>query len=110
DLCRARYEQEEFDNDDRIRFKGKAKAFVRTHNFLSSILPHLNTEWEQLAIFLRFLVPKLPTPEDPDLDEDIFGAIDMESYRVEAQATIDLRLEDTDGEIAPAPTGGSIGI
>jgi len=105
DLCRDRYESDAFDNDDRIEFKGNAKAFVRSYNFLSSIIPYNNTEWEQLSIFLRFLTPKLPAPDDPDLAKGILEAIDMESYRVEARQTIALTLEDDDGEIAPSPTG-----
>ena len=43
-----------------MAFKGKAKAFVRTYAFLSSILPYTNAGWEKRSIFLNFLIPKLP--------------------------------------------------
>ena len=64
-------------------FKGKAKAFVRTYGFLAAILPYTNAEWEKLSIFLNFLIPKLPAPQEEDLSKGILEAIDMDSYRVE---------------------------
>jgi type I restriction enzyme, R subunit len=67
-------------------FKGKAKAFVRAYGFLASILPYTNAEWERLAIFLNFLIPKLPAPKEEDLSKDVLEAIDMDSYRVEVRA------------------------
>ena len=52
-------------------FKGKAKAFVRTYDFLASILPYTNAAWEKLSIFLNFLIPKLPAPPEEDLARGI---------------------------------------
>ena len=52
----------ELDEDGQVEFKGQAKAFLRTYGFLAAILPYTNAEWEQLSIFLSFLVPKLPAP------------------------------------------------
>lgn len=45
---------------DKVEFKKSAKSFVRTYNFLSSILPYGSPDWEKLSIFLTLLVPKLP--------------------------------------------------
>jgi type I restriction enzyme R subunit len=104
DACRDRYDHD-LDDEQKIAFKGTAKAFVRTYAFLSAILPYTNAEWEQRSIFLKFLVPKLPAPDDPDLARGILEAIDMESYRVEAQATMEIALEDTDGPVEPPPVG-----
>ena len=59
----------ELDEDGQVDFKGKAKAFVRTYDFLASILPYTNAEWEKLSIFLNFLVPKLPAPKEEDLSK-----------------------------------------
>src|SRR5205807_277172 len=39
DVCVARY-LEQLDEDGQVDFKGKAKAFTRTYDFLSSILPY----------------------------------------------------------------------
>ncbi|MCH7226181.1 type I restriction endonuclease subunit R [Haloferula sp. A504] len=107
DACAACY-KEELDEDGQIKFKGNAKAFVRTYNFLGGILPFKNLEWEKLATFLRFLVHKLPSPEDPDLAAGIMEAIDMDSYRVEKQATNDIILEG-DETLEPVPVGGGGG-
>jgi len=103
DACVARYLQD-LDEDGQVAFKGKAKAFVRTYNFLASILPYSNASWEKLSIFLNFLIPKLPAPREEDLSRGILETIDMESYRVEVKSTLDIALEDQDGEVGPVPT------
>jgi len=94
------------DEDGQVDFKGKAKAFVRTYGFLSSILPYNNAGWEKLSIFLTLLLPKLPAPQEQDLAKGILDAIDMDSYRVEKKATLKIALADTDAEIEPVPTTG----
>ena len=85
DACVATY-NEHLDEDGQVDFKGKAKAFIRTYGFLSSILPYTQRGWEKLSIFLNFLVPKLPAPKEEDLSKGILETIDMDSYRVEKQA------------------------
>ena len=105
DACVAVY-KDQLDEDGQVDFKGKAKAFLRTYGFLSSILPYTNAEWEKLSIFLTFLVPKLPAPVEEDLAKGILEAIDMDSYRVEKQAAVKIQLADADAEIEPVPTTG----
>lgn len=105
DACVADY-RERLDEDGQVDFKGKAKAFLRAHGFLSSILPYTNAEWEKLSIFLTFLVPKLPAPVEEDLSKGILDAIDMDSYRVEKQAAVRIQLPDEDAQIDPMPTDG----
>ena len=105
DACVALY-REKLDEDGQVDFKGKAKAFLRTYGFLASILPYNNANWEKLSIFLTFLVPKLPAPAEDDLSKGILEAIDMDSYRVEKQAMLDIQLPDEDAEIDPVPTEG----
>src|SRR5207302_91635 len=68
DACVAVY-QKELDEDGQVDFKGKAKSFVRTYDFLSSVLPYTNADWEKLSIFLNFLVSKLPAPKEEDLSK-----------------------------------------
>jgi type I restriction enzyme R subunit len=104
DICVARYKQ--LDEDGQVDFKGKAKAFTRTYDFLASILPYNNAEWEKLSIFLNFLVAKLPAPEDVDLSRGILESIDMDSYRAEKQAAMKIALPDADAAIGPVPTSG----
>jgi len=96
----------QLDEDGQVDFKGKAKVFLRTYGFLSSILPYTNAEWEKLSIFLGFLVPKLPAPIEEDLSRGILESIDMDSYRVEKQAAARIQLPDADAEIAPVPAAG----
>jgi len=105
DACVATY-VEHLDEGDQVDFKGKAKAFLRTYGFLSSILPYTNAEWEKLSIFLNFLVPKLPAPKEEDLSKGILETIDMDSYRVEKREIMRVALPDADAEIEPVPAAG----
>jgi len=105
DACVAVYVSD-LDEDGQVDFKGKAKAFTRTYDFLATILPYGVKEWEKLSIFLNFLIPKLPAPIDEDLAKGILEAIDMDSYRAEKKATMAIALPDADAEIEPVPTSG----
>ena len=103
DACVAVY-RTELDENGQIEFKGKAKTFIRTYGFLSMVLPYTNAEWETHSIFLTLLIPKLPAPREEDLSRGILEAIDVDSFRVEKQMTMHIRLPDEDGEIEPVPT------
>jgi len=105
DACVAAYVSD-LDEDGQVDFKGKAKAFTRTYDFLATILPYGVQEWEKLSIFLNFLIPKLPAPKEEDLAKGILEAIDMDSYRAEKKASLAIALPDTDAEIEPVPTSG----
>jgi type I restriction enzyme R subunit len=94
------------DEDGQVDFKGKAKAFTRTYDFLGSILPYTNAAWEKLSILLNLLIPKLPAPLEEDLSAGILESIDMDSYRNEKLAAMRLILPDADAEIGPVPTEG----
>ena len=103
DACTAVYK--ELDEDGQVAFKGKAKAFVRTYNFLGSVLNYGFPDWERRSIFLTLLIPKLPAPPDVNLIDGILDSIDMESYRIEKQATISILLGDEEGTVEPVPVG-----
>ena len=103
DACTAIYKQ--LETEDQIKFKSAAKAFCRTYGFLGAILPYGNADWERLSIFLNLLIPKLPSPREDDLSHGILEAIDLESYRNEARESMSIKLEDSDSEVAPVPTG-----
>ncbi|GJL62586.1 MAG: hypothetical protein NPIRA04_12400 [Nitrospirales bacterium] len=108
DACVAVYNAQ-LDEDGQVEFKGKAKAFTRTYGFLTQVLPYTNSDWEKLSIFLNFLIPKLPAPVEEDLSKGILDSIDMDSYRVEKQATMHIQLPDADSAITPVPTAGGGG-
>ena len=103
DVCVERYR--ELDEDGQVAFKGSAKAFNRLYAFLSQILPYGNPGWEKLSIFLNFLIPRLPAPEEDDLSKGILEAIDMDTYRAEKQAAQRIAPEDDDAELDPVPVG-----
>ena len=103
DACVTVY-VDQLDEDGQVDFKGKAKVFCRTYAFLSSVIAYSNPEWEKLSIFLDLLTPKLPAPQEEDLAKGILEAIDMDSYRVEKKAAMQIALADEDAEIEPVPT------
>lgn len=107
DACVAAYI--DLNEDEQVEFKGQAKAFVRSYGFLAAILTYGHPAWEKLAIFLNFLIPKLPAPKEEDLSKGVLDAIDMESYRVEAQAALTMVMDDVDAVIEPPPPGGGGG-
>ena len=94
------------DENGQVDFKGKAKVFTRTYDFLASILSYSNPSWEKLSILLNLLIPKLPAPKEEDLAVGILESIDMDSYRVEKQAVQKLALPDEEGVVEPVPVAG----
>ena len=103
DACVAIYTGT-LDENQQVDFKGKAKAFCRTYDFLASVMPYTHRKWEKLSIMLNLLTPKLPAPQEEDLAKGILEAIDMDSYRVEKKAVLKIALTDEDAEIEPVPT------
>ena len=106
DACVAVY-KDTLDEDQQVDFKGKAKAFCRTYDFLASITPGTNASWEKLSILLNLLVAKLPAPKEEDLAKGIIDTIDMDSYRVDKQAAMKIALADSDAAIDPSSGDGS---
>lgn len=108
DVCVEAYKTS-LDEDGQVGFKGKAKAFVRSYDFLAAILPYGHSEWEKLSIFLNLLTPKLPAPKEEDLSKGVLDAINMDSYRVEAQEALKMAMDDADATVEPIPPGGGGG-
>ena len=105
DACVVVY-KDTLDEDQQVDFKGKAKAFCRTYDFLASITSGTNVGWEKLSILLNLLVAKLPAPKEEDLAQGIIDAIDMDTYRVDKQAVMKIALADTDATIEPGTGDG----
>ena len=108
DACVAVY-KERLDENGQVDFKGKAKAFTRTYDFLASVMPYPMPDWEKLSIVLNLLIPKLPAPKEDDLSIGILEAIDIDSYRVEKKAAMKIALVDENAEIGPIPVEGGGG-
>lgn len=103
DNCATNYK--DLEREDQVKFKSAAKSFVRTYSFLGAIMPYGSPEWEKLSIFLTLLLPKLPAPLEDDLSAGILQAVDLDSYRIQAQSMMSIRLEDANAEIGPVPVG-----
>jgi type I restriction enzyme R subunit len=108
DLCVEEY-LNNLDEDGQVKFKGKAKTFLRSYGFLAAILSYGHPAWEKLSIFLNFLIPKLPAPKEEDLSKGVLESVDMDSYRVEAQAALKMAMDDADATVDPVPSGGGGG-
>lgn len=108
DICAATY-RTELDEDDQVEFKGKAKAFTRTYDFLAGVLPYRNANWLKLSILLNHLVPKLPAPAEDDLSRGVLETVDVDSYRAEQERSLSIALNDADATIEPASLGDGSG-
>lgn len=95
--------------DQQADFRAKVKTYVRLYIFLSQIVPFENPYLERLYIFLNHLQNKLGGDTPLDLAKGILDNIDMDSYRLQLEATTNIVMEQGD-ELKPIPTdmrGGS---
>ena len=106
DICVESYKN--LDEESQVIFKSGAKAFVRTYNFLSSILPIAQPNFEKISIFLSLLIPKLSIPKEEDLSKGILETIDLESYRANKNDEIRISLSDEYSTINPIGTAISM--
>lgn len=92
------------DKDDQVKCKSAIKTYIRTYEFLSTIMPDGSREWEKKEEVLVWLVRKLPSLGMDDLTEGLLDAVDFDRYRQEKVDERDIQLENTDTEIPPVPT------
>lgn len=93
----------DLDEEQQADFRAKVKTYVRLYIFLSQIVEFENAYLERLYIFLNHLQNKLGGDTSVDLAQGILDNIDMDSYRLQLEATIDIGL--TQGEdLKPIPT------
>lgn len=95
--------------EQQVDFRTKVKTYVRLYIFLSQIVPFENPYLERLYIFLNHLQNKLGGDTPVDLAKGILDNIDMDSYRLQLEATTNIAMEQGD-ELKPIPTdmrGGS---
>jgi type I restriction enzyme R subunit len=89
--------------EEQTDFRGKVKTYNRLYIFLSQIVPFENPYLERLYIFLNHLQNKLGGKLPEDFAKGILDNIDMDSYRLQLQATTDIVLEKGE-DLKPIPT------
>lgn len=92
DCCVERYNT--LSENDQIEFKSGVKTFIRTYNFLASILPIAQPEWTAKSIFFERLIYRLPTPGGDDFSLGILDNVDLDSYRLDKQNEMNIVLEN----------------
>lgn len=105
DSCVDRFNN--LDEEGKVECKRDIKAYVRTYEFLATIMPATSIEWEKKQTFLTLLVHKLPPLSMEDLTKGLIEAVDFDRYRLEKQEERDIILQNVDVEIAPVPTSTS---
>ncbi len=98
----------ELSEDNKIDFKVKAKAFVRTYSYLSKLLDFKMPIWEKMWLYLKLLIPKLQIESDTD-EDNIIEAVNMDSYRLSHDKKTDIGLSSEDGEVDPISVDASGG-
>lgn len=105
DTCVERFDQ--LDDEGKVECKSAIKAYVRTYEFLATIMPTTSIEWEKKQTFLSLLVHKLPPLSMEDLTKGLIEAVDFDRYRLEKQEERDIILQNVDVEIPPVPTSAT---
>lgn len=83
--------------------RAKVKTYVRLYIFLSQIVPFENPYLERLYIYLNHLQNKLGGDTPIDLAQGILDNIDMDSYRLQLEATTNIVMEQGE-DLKPIPT------
>ncbi|MEU5987616.1 type I restriction endonuclease [Spirillospora sp. NPDC047418] len=104
DPARQRFEElRENDSETAEEFRGALNDYVRLYGFMAQVVPYHDEDLERLYIFGRFLLNRLPKPEDPSVD---IGQIDLTHLRIDKTGDHDISLSD-EGEVSlPGPSDG----
>lgn len=92
----------DLEEEQQSDFRAKVKTYIRLYIFLSQIVPFENAYLERLYIFLNHLQNKLGKDKD-DMPIDILENVNMDSYRLQLEATTDIAMEQGD-DLQPMPT------
>lgn len=93
----------ELEEDQQIEFRAKVKTYIRLYIFLSQIVPFENPYLERLYIFLNHLQNKFGGDTPVDTAQRITENVDMDSYRLQLEATINIVMEQG-AELKPIST------
>ena len=89
--------------EQQVDFRAKVKTYVRLYIFLSQIVSFENAYLERLYIFLNHLQNKLGGDTPIDFAQGILDNIDMDSYRLQLEATTNMVMEQGE-DLKPMPT------
>jgi type I restriction enzyme R subunit len=103
----ARFEAE-LDEEQKIKFKAKAKSYTRLYRFLSQIITYSDVDLEKQYVFLVALQKALPYIHQ-GLPLDVLGDVQLHSYKIQHKFTTDLELKSEDGELEGMDTGSGGG-
>ena len=92
------------DEEEQVDYKSKARDFVKLYAFISHLVPLRDTGLEKLAVFLRFLLPKLPAKKG-ELPLEVLGMVDMEKLAVRKNDKKDIALKRGETQVDPLNYG-----
>lgn len=96
----------QLDDEQKTTFKADIKSFVRLYRFLSQIITFTDVELEKYYVFLSDLYKKLPLVTT-SLPTEVLEEIDLDSYKLQHQFTVDLELQSSDTAMkGMTPDGG----
>lgn len=96
----------QLDDEQKTTFKADIKSFVRLYRFLSQIITFTDVELEKYYVFLSDLYKKLPVVTT-SLPTEVLEEIDLDSYKLQHQFTVDLELQSSDTAMkGMTPDGG----
>ena len=91
--------------EEQVDYKSKARDYVKLYAFISNLVPLRDTGLEKLAVFLRFLLPKLPAKQG-ELPLQVLGMVDMEKLAVRKNDEKDIGLKRGETKVDPLNYGG----
>lgn len=107
DPVAARWQAE--GEEERVDYKSKARDFVKLYAFLSGLVSIHDPGLEKLFVFLRFLLPKLPTKTGA-LPVEVLGMVDMEKLAVRKNDKKDITLQRGEVREDPLRYGGGASL
>lgn len=103
-ICADRFNQDlDWEREQKVDFKIKAKQFVKVYNQMASIIAFENAEWEKRYWFYKLLIPKLNVADDDSVIDDLLEKVDLNSYALAiTQDEHNIQLSDETGTFEPS--------
>jgi type I restriction enzyme R subunit len=91
--------------EEQVDYKSKARDYVKLYAFMSHLVPLRDTGLEKLAVFLRFLLPKLPAKKG-ELPLEVLGMVDIGKLAVRQKDKKDISLQRGESKVDALNYGG----